>query len=139
MLVGPDRAPIPRGHNAGMQPILAKLSEAVGSAHTLEELTRPLLEMLEAVTGCESTYLTSIDWPGGMHVELSFEPFDDEGTHLTAQISGLNGKDLLAQATDVVEGFSIVFCDLKILLETGSSANLVRDKAQLIEKARVGG
>jgi len=72
MLVGPDRAPIRRGHNAGMQPILAKLSEAVGSAHTLEELTRPLLEMLEAVTGCESTYLTSIDWPGGLqHVRVA--------------------------------------------------------------------
>lgn len=55
-----------------MEIILAKLSEAVGSAHTLEELTRPLLEMLEAVTGCESTYLTSIDWPGGMqHVRVA--------------------------------------------------------------------
>ena len=55
-----------------MEPILAQLSEAVGSAHTLEELTRPLLEMLEAVTGCESTYLTSIDWPGGLqHVRVA--------------------------------------------------------------------
>ncbi len=55
-----------------MQPILAQLSEAVGSAHTLEELTRPLLEMLEAVTGCESTYLTAIDWPGGIqHVRVA--------------------------------------------------------------------
>jgi uncharacterized protein YndB with AHSA1/START domain len=91
------------------------------------------------VTGFEAPRRIGFDWPGGMHVELLFEPFDDEGTHLTAQISGLNGKDLLAQATDVVEGFSIVFCDLKILLETGSPANLVRDKAQLIEKARVAG
>jgi len=91
------------------------------------------------VTGFEAPRRIGFDWPGGMHVELSFEPFDEEGTHLTAQISGLNGKDLLAQATDVVEGFSIVFCDLKILLETGNSANLVRDKAQLIEKARVAG
>lgn len=55
-----------------MEPILAQLSEAVGGAHTLEELTRPLLEMLEAVTGCESTYLTAIDWPGGMqHVRVA--------------------------------------------------------------------
>jgi diguanylate cyclase len=61
-----------------MQPILAKLSEAVGSAHTLEELTRPLLEMLEAVTGCESTYLTSIDWPGGMqHVRIARNSHSD--------------------------------------------------------------
>jgi uncharacterized protein YndB with AHSA1/START domain len=91
------------------------------------------------VTGFEAPRRIGFDWPGGMHVELSFEPFDDGGTHLTAEISGLNGKDVLAQAADVVEGFSIVFCDLKILLETGNSANLVRDKAQLIEKARAAG
>ena len=39
------------------------------------------------------------------------------------------------QATGVIEGFSIVFCDLKTLLETGTSAGLVRDKAELIESA----
>ena len=91
------------------------------------------------VTGFEAPRRIGFDWPGGMHVELRFEPFDDRGTHLTAEISGLNGKDLLTQATNVVEGFSIVFCDLKTLLETGSSANLVRDKAELIEKARSAG
>jgi hypothetical protein len=91
------------------------------------------------VTGFEAPRRIGFDWPGGMHVELRFEPFDDQGTHLTAEISGLNGKDLLTQATNVVEGFSIVFCDLKTLLETGSSANLVRDKAELIEKARSAG
>ena len=56
-------------------------------------------------------------------------------TQLTAAISGLNGKDPITQAVNVVEGFSIVFCDLKTLLETGSSANLVRDKAELIAHA----
>ena len=89
------------------------------------------------VTGFEAPRRIGFDWPGGMHVELLFAPFGDDGTHLTAEISGLNGK--VTQATDVVEGFSIVFCDLKILLETGSSANLVRDKAELIEKARASG
>jgi uncharacterized protein YndB with AHSA1/START domain len=89
------------------------------------------------VTGFEAPRRLGFDWPGGMHVELRFDPFE-EGTHLSAEISGLNGKDLLAQAGDVVEGFTIVFCDLKTLLETGSSANLVRDKAALIEKARAG-
>lgn len=91
------------------------------------------------VTGFESPRRIGFDWPGGMHVELLFEPFDEDGTHLTAEISGLHGKDLLTQATNVVEGFSIVFCDLKTLLETGTSANLVRDKAELIEKARAAG
>jgi diguanylate cyclase len=55
-----------------MQTILEKLSETVGSADTLEALTRPLLEMLEAVTGCESTYLTSIDWAGSLqHIRVA--------------------------------------------------------------------
>ena len=89
------------------------------------------------VTGFEAPRRIGFDWPGGMHVELLFAPFGDDGTHLTAEISGLNGK--VTQATDVVEGFSIVFCDLKILLETGTSANLVRDKAELIEKSRAAG
>jgi uncharacterized protein YndB with AHSA1/START domain len=91
------------------------------------------------VTGFEAPRRIGFDWPGGMHVELLFGPFGEDGTHLTAEISGLNGKDPLTQATDVVEGFTIVFCDLKTLLETGTSANLVRDKAELIEKSRAAG
>ena len=49
--------------------------------------------------------------------------------------AGFAGPDLLAQATDTIEGFSIVLCDLKTLLETGRSANLVRDKAELIARS----
>lgn len=44
-----------------MDKILQTLSERVTQARDLESLTRPLLEMLEAVTGLESTYLTQID------------------------------------------------------------------------------
>jgi uncharacterized protein YndB with AHSA1/START domain len=87
------------------------------------------------VTRFEAPRHIGFDWPGGMHVELSFEPFGDDGTHLTARVSGFNG-DVFTQSTNVVEGFSIVFCDLKTLLESGSSANLVRDKAVLIESNR---
>ncbi|GGP28163.1 sensor domain-containing diguanylate cyclase [Silvimonas amylolytica] len=49
-----------------MESILLKLSDSVSGAQTLEELTRPLLEMLHAVTGLESTYLTSIDLEKGL-------------------------------------------------------------------------
>lgn len=48
-----------------MDSMFAQLSDSVSSARTLEELTRPLLEMLEAVTGLESTYLTTIDLDKG--------------------------------------------------------------------------
>lgn len=44
-----------------MDNLIDQLSVTVTSARTLEELTRPLLEMLESVTGMESTYLTTVD------------------------------------------------------------------------------
>lgn len=43
-----------------MEEVLDKLSATVATAETLETLTRPLLELLDTVTGLESTYLTSI-------------------------------------------------------------------------------
>jgi diguanylate cyclase len=49
-----------------MDSLLTQLSSAVSQARTLETLTRPLLEMLEAVTGLESTYLTTVDLAGGL-------------------------------------------------------------------------
>ncbi|HDX8369029.1 TPA: diguanylate cyclase, partial [Aeromonas dhakensis] len=45
-----------------MDRILQALSLQVTGARDLESLTRPLLEMLETVTGLESTYLTEIDF-----------------------------------------------------------------------------
>ena len=41
---------------------------------------------------------------------------------------------MVAQAANLAEGFAIVLCDLKTLLESGRSANLVRDKAELITR-----
>ncbi|WP_043879316.1 GGDEF domain-containing protein [Azorhizobium caulinodans] len=46
--------------------VLARLSETVSSARSLEELTRPLLELLELITGLESTFLTRIDFAAGI-------------------------------------------------------------------------
>lgn len=48
-----------------MDSVLAQLSTSLASAHSLEALTRPLLQMLETVTGLESTYLTTIDHATG--------------------------------------------------------------------------
>lgn len=45
--------------------LLTRLSESVAGARSLEMLTRPFLEMLEEVTGLESTYLTTIDLEAG--------------------------------------------------------------------------
>ena len=48
-----------------MDAVLAQLPTSLASARSLEALTRPLLEMLETVTGLESTYLTTIDHASG--------------------------------------------------------------------------
>lgn len=41
------------------------LADSVNGAQSLEDLVRPLLELLQAVTGLESTYLTRIDTAAG--------------------------------------------------------------------------
>jgi uncharacterized protein YndB with AHSA1/START domain len=93
------------------------------------------------VTRFESPRLLCFDWPDGIHVDMRFDAFDDGATLVDIAISGFEGPDAMAQATGTVEGFSIVLCDLKTLLETGESANLVRDKAAVIiaEQAMQGG
>ncbi|MGJ7615186.1 MULTISPECIES: sensor domain-containing diguanylate cyclase [unclassified Variovorax] len=49
-----------------MESLIERLSDSVSSAKTLEDLARPMLEMLEVVTGLESTYLTTIDLSEGL-------------------------------------------------------------------------
>jgi len=44
-----------------MNPLLSRLSDSLVGANSLEDLARPLLEMLQEVTRMESTYLTRID------------------------------------------------------------------------------
>ena len=84
------------------------------------------------VTRFEATRHLAFDWDDAMHVDMSFEPFGEGGTRTVVAVSGFEGADALAEATGTVEGFAIVLCDLKTLLETGESPNLVRDKAALI-------
>lgn len=49
-----------------MELLLNRLADSVTSAGDLEGLTRPLLSLLESVTGLESTYLTTIDESKGV-------------------------------------------------------------------------
>ncbi|MFK4445877.1 diguanylate cyclase [Caballeronia udeis] len=66
-----------------MELMLERLSESVASAENLEQLARPLLEMLELVSGLESLYLTSIDEEAGVqsvdYVRNAGELFIPEG------------------------------------------------------------
>ena len=55
-----------------MEKLLSHLAEAVSGAKDLESLTRPLLGLLESVTGMESTYLTRIDEAAGLqHIQFA--------------------------------------------------------------------
>ncbi|ORE89567.1 diguanylate cyclase with gaf sensor [Oceanococcus atlanticus] len=44
-----------------MELLLNRLADQVAQSYDLESLTRPMLELLETVTGLQSTYLTTID------------------------------------------------------------------------------
>jgi len=94
-----------------------------------------------AVTRFESPHQLAFDWDDETHVAMSFEAFGDGGTHASIEVSGFTGANAIQQAVDTVEGFTIVLCDLKRLLETGESPGLVRSKAELIiaEQAAQGG
>lgn len=71
-------------------------------------------------------------WSDGQEVEILFAPHGDGVTRVTVTVRGITGDDAMATAVDATEGFAIVLCDLKLLLETGKSPGLVRAKAALI-------
>jgi uncharacterized protein YndB with AHSA1/START domain len=81
------------------------------------------------VTAFEAPHRLAFDWSDGIHVEMDFKP---QGTGATVVSVVATGFKEAAEAVGATEGFSIVLCDLKTLLESSASANLVRDKAELI-------
>ena len=83
------------------------------------------------VTDFEPPRRIAFDWSDGMYVNLGFRELGPGVTQVTVEMTGFAGTGI-AGIVDATEGFSIVLCDLKTLLETGRSANLVRDKAELI-------
>jgi len=54
------------GDGGGTEALLSAVSDTLARAGTVEDLTRPLLQVLELVTGLESTYLTRIDLAAGL-------------------------------------------------------------------------
>lgn len=105
-----------------MDPLLQQLSNTVPHANSVEQLTRPLLDILGTVTGMESTYLTTIDLDQGLqHVQLARnvgsmqipEGLDvpwsdtlckrslDEGRTYTADVSACWGDSSAARALGI--------------------------------------
>lgn len=67
----------------------------------------------------------------GTTVEWTFTPRGENGTIVTITSSGFtgDGDDIVKQAMDSTEGFTIVLCGLKALLEHNIVLNLVSDKS----------
>ncbi|RYG13290.1 MAG: polyketide cyclase [Burkholderiales bacterium] len=71
-------------------------------------------------------------WSDGKSVDIRFARFGAGATRVTIEVVGFRGKDAVAEAIGATEGFTIVLCALKGLLEGGAPLRLVRDKAKLI-------
>ena len=113
---------------------LAKTSGALALGATVKwQFMVPGAEETVKVTGLSAPNHLSFDWSDGTHVEMQFTSQSFESTVVRVLASGFKE---LAEAINATEGFSIVLCDLKTLLESGVSANLVRDKARLIAEAK---
>jgi uncharacterized protein YndB with AHSA1/START domain len=89
-------------------------------------------------TALEPNKRIAVRWSDSSITEWTFEPVDGSTTIVKIAQAGFpdEGDDVVATAITATEGFTIVLSDLKILLETGSSPGLVRDKARLIEMKR---
>jgi uncharacterized protein YndB with AHSA1/START domain len=96
----------------------------------------PGVTEVTTVTRFDPPTALAFDWSDGVSVSLTFEAHTPGITRIALEATGFQGDDILEQAVNATEGFTIVLCDLKTLLETGESANLVRDKAQLITETR---
>jgi uncharacterized protein YndB with AHSA1/START domain len=80
----------------------------------------------------EPPSLIAFTWSDGLKVRLEFSEHSAGKTQVSVDARGFSGNDLVAQVVNATEGFSIVLCDLKTLMESGRSAGLVRAKADLI-------
>ena len=115
-------------------------------AHSSGDLTRGAkVEWTFMVPGAKETveviafqphdYL-KFKWSDETIVEVSFADRTPQSTRVSVVVSGFTDADRVALAINATEGFAIVLCDLKSLLETGVSGGMVRDKALLIADER---
>ncbi len=99
------------------------------------ELMVPGVRATVTVTEFTENEVIAFAWSDSHAVKINFVPRDESSTKLSLTATGFGGTDGSQAAT---EGFTIVLCDLKSLLETGQSGNMVRDKALLISADMAG-
>lgn len=83
---------------------LARIADSVSNARSLEDLVRPLLEVLEAMTGMESTYLTSIDEAANLQTVLYAR--NTRELHIPEALSVPWGDTLCRRALDEGRSFT---------------------------------
>jgi len=89
-----------------------------------------------AVTAFARPQHIAFTWTGSaLDVDLRFSELEGGFTVVSVEVRGFAGVDAIEQAIDATEGCSIVLCDLKLLLESGRSPQLVREKAALIARS----
>ena len=70
-------------------------------------------------------------WSDGVKVRIEIEGMSRNSSVVRVAAGPFASN---SKAVDAAEGFCLVLCDLKILLETGKSPGLVKDKAALISR-----
>ncbi|MGS5089368.1 SRPBCC domain-containing protein [Hydrogenophaga sp. A37] len=81
---------------------------------------------------CKRPSLIQLTWSDGSKTKLEFSEHAQGQTKISVSAEVPETTDHMDQVVNTTEGFAIVLCDLKTLLESGRSANLVRAKAELI-------
>ena len=133
------RSPAPSVFNAFVQPALLKkfwLKQASGplgeGAKVDWEFRVPgATETVEVTRFIEGEQISFV-FSDGKTVAMRFHAKGRSATAVDVQVKGFKGRKAGSEAVSTTEGFAIVLCDLKSLLETGKSGGMVRDKAVLI-------
>jgi uncharacterized protein YndB with AHSA1/START domain len=113
---------------------LARSSAPLAEGATVQwEFMVPGATETVAVKAFRAPEHLAFDWSDGIRVDLRIAKGKQDLAVVTFIATGFRDA---ASAVDATEGFSIVLCDLKTLLESGRSANLVKDKATLIANSR---
>ena len=74
----------------------------------------------------------AFSWSDGVQVSIRLVAHAAASTRVSIAATGFQGEEVVSHAINATEGFAVVLCDLKSLLETGHSGNMVRDRAALI-------
>jgi uncharacterized protein YndB with AHSA1/START domain len=80
----------------------------------------------------------STAWDDDTTIDFTFTELEPELTLVGVTQAGFSGTpdEVVAKALDATQGFTLVLCELKALLEQNLSLNAVRDKARTIEQAK---